>query len=58
MGFGSQAFRLMEDQAAEMGIHTIALNVFEHNHSARKMYQKLGYSGEGESMVKEIEKTA
>jgi ribosomal protein S18 acetylase RimI-like enzyme len=33
---------LMEDQAREIGITTIALNVFEHNQPGKAMYQKLG----------------
>lgn len=56
-GYGTQAFQLMEDQVKEMGIQAIALNVFKHNHPARAMYEKLGYVGEGESMVKDLGKT-
>ena len=51
-GYATQAFRLMEDQARAMSITTIALNVFEHNHSARSMYEKLGYVKTGDSMMK------
>jgi len=53
-GYGSQAFLLLEDLAHNMGINKIVLNVFEHNHQARAMYEKLGYSGKGETMTKEI----
>jgi GNAT superfamily N-acetyltransferase len=53
-GFGSQAFKFMEDKAREMGIKTIYLNVFEHNVNARRMYEKLGYSGENELMMKQL----
>lgn len=53
-GYGSQAFQVMERQALEMGIKTVALSVFSHNTPARSMYEKLGYVGEGESMMKEI----
>ncbi len=53
-GYGSQAFHLMEDQALEMNITTIVLNVFEHNYQARAMYEKIGYTGEGQKMSKEI----
>jgi RimJ/RimL family protein N-acetyltransferase len=54
-GYGTKAFRLMEDQARELGISSIALNVFKNNQPARAMYEKLGYVGEGESMIKEID---
>jgi GNAT superfamily N-acetyltransferase len=53
-GYGSQAFQAMEDKAREMGVGTIALHVFEHNHPARAMYEKLGYSGTGTMMSKQI----
>jgi GNAT superfamily N-acetyltransferase len=54
-GYGSQAFMDMEEKAREMGISTIALHVFEHNRAARAMYEKLGYTGTGSMMSKEID---
>ena len=53
-GYASEAFKFMEDTAREMGIHQIFLNVFEHNDIARWMYEKLGYSGENELMMKQL----
>lgn len=53
-GYGSQAFLVMEDKVRGMGITTISLHVFKHNLSARAMYEKLGYTGENESMSKEL----
>lgn len=53
-GFGTETFLAMEKQAQEMGITTISLNVFQHNTSARAMYEKLGYVGLGETMIKNI----
>jgi GNAT superfamily N-acetyltransferase len=53
-GYGSQAFRAMEEKAREMGITTIALHVFKHNHTARAMYEKLGYAGTDTMMSKEL----
>jgi ribosomal protein S18 acetylase RimI-like enzyme len=38
----------------EMGITTIALHVFKHNHPARAMYEKLGYVGTDTMMSKEL----
>jgi ribosomal protein S18 acetylase RimI-like enzyme len=42
-GYGMQTFRWMEEKARKMGISSISLHVFGHNHPARQMYQKLGY---------------
>ncbi len=53
-GFGAQALRMIENQAREKGITTIALNVFKHNHQAIALYKKLGYTGEYNNMTKEI----
>ncbi|MBN1872716.1 MAG: GNAT family N-acetyltransferase [Anaerolineae bacterium] len=53
-GYGSQAFRAMEEKAREMGITTIALHVFKHNHPARAMYSKLGYVGTDTMLSKDI----
>lgn len=54
-GYGTEAFLLMEEKAREMGIHAITLHVFSHNTSARAMYEKLGYTGPSNMMVKKIE---
>ena len=54
-GYGSQAFKAMEEKAREMGISTIALHVFEQNRAARAMYEKLGYVGTGNMMSKAID---
>jgi RimJ/RimL family protein N-acetyltransferase len=53
-GYGSQAFKAMENKAREMGITTISLHVFKHNHPARAMYEKLGYAGTDTMMSKEL----
>ncbi len=53
-GYGTQAFKMMEEKAREMGITTILLHVFKHNRSARAMYEKLGYVGADEMMAKEL----
>lgn len=53
-GYGSQAFTAMEETAREMGVTTISLHVFTHNHPARAMYEKLGYAGTGAAMSKEL----
>lgn len=53
-GYGSGAFGFLEAKAVEMGIDQIYLNVFEHNVTARWMYEKLGYSGDNELMMKQL----
>jgi GNAT superfamily N-acetyltransferase len=53
-GYGTQAFREMEDKAREVGVGTISLHVFEHNHTARALYEKLGYAGTGTAMAKDL----
>jgi RimJ/RimL family protein N-acetyltransferase len=53
-GYGTQAFRVMEEMAQTMGINTISLNVFKNNHPARAMYEKIGFTGVGEKMLKVI----
>ena len=51
-GYATQAFLQMEEKAKEMNISMIVLNVAKHNPNARAMYEKLGYIGETEEMVK------
>lgn len=53
-GYGTQAFRAMEDMAREMAVIAIALHVFAGNHPARAMYRKLGYAGTDTEMTKEL----
>ena len=53
-GYGTLAFKAMEDQARELGVGTIALHLFADNTAARAMYQKLGYTGTDTSMAKQI----
>ncbi|MCJ7694568.1 MAG: GNAT family N-acetyltransferase [Anaerolineaceae bacterium] len=54
-GHAEQAFHIMETQARDKGIDTIALHVFAHNVNARAMYEKLGYVGD-DTMVKILKK--
>ena len=51
-GYAQKAFLQMETQALDMGIDTIALHVFPHNVNARAMYEKLGYQGDDNNMMK------
>ena len=42
-GYGTQTLQILEEKVREMGLTTISLHVFGHNHPARAMYKKLGY---------------
>jgi ribosomal protein S18 acetylase RimI-like enzyme len=42
-GYAEQAFKAMEARVRELGLNTISLHVFGHNHAARALYEKLGY---------------
>ena len=53
-GYGTEAFLLMEEKAREMGIHIITLHVFSDNTSAKAMYEKLGYIGPSNLMIKRL----
>lgn len=53
-GYGQGAFLAMEAQARQLGVETIRLHVFDHNTPARRMYEKLGYVGEGDQMQKRV----
>ncbi len=49
-GFGTEATRLMVDHAFEtLGLHRIALNVFEFNERATRAYLRCGFVVEGRS---------
>ncbi len=53
-GYATEAFLAMEEIVKRLGLDTIILHVFKHNHKAREMYKKLGYQGEDTKMVKKI----
>ena len=53
-GYGSQAFLAMENKARESGVGKIVLQVFDHNTTARAMYDKLGYVARGDRMEKSL----
>ncbi len=42
-GYGKQGMRLAEDYAKSQGAATLGLSVFGFNHSARSLYESLGY---------------
>ncbi|WML24550.1 GNAT family N-acetyltransferase [Neobacillus sp. OS1-33] len=42
-GIGYAAIQYIEEQIKKQGLHRVELGVFEFNHQAQKLYQKLGY---------------
>ena len=42
-GYGEAALRELEHKVRGLGLSTISLHVFSHNHTARSLYEKLGY---------------
>lgn len=54
-GYGSQAFRTMEQKVRELGLNKIALHVFGNNHAAQEMYKKLGYEVTNVLMAKTLD---
>ena len=53
-GLATQAFELMELEARKMEVPAIRLHVFRENRGARSLYEKLGYAGTDELMVKRL----
>ena len=42
-GYATQAFGLLEQDAARRGAGSLQLHVFGHNHGARQLYERLGF---------------
>ena len=53
-GYGTQALQALEIKVKELGINKISLHVFEHNHAARALYEKVGYEITGLDMLKRL----
>jgi ribosomal protein S18 acetylase RimI-like enzyme len=53
-GYAEQAFKAMEERVRELGLNTISLHVFGHNHAARTLYEKLGYIATNLNMSKTL----
>ncbi len=56
-GYATQAFTLLEADAAARGATRIGLHVFGHNTAARALYEKLGYHATNINMRKELRQT-
>jgi RimJ/RimL family protein N-acetyltransferase len=53
-GYGSQAMQAVEEKVKELGLDTVSLHVFGHNHAARALYEKLGYEITNINMTKKL----
>lgn len=53
-GYGRKVMERLEELVLEMGIDRVNLNVFGHNHGARKLYENMGYQITGIGMTKTL----
>ncbi len=57
-GYASQALLALEGKVRALGLDTIGLHVFGHNHAARALYEKAGYEITNISMAKKLKSNA
>jgi RimJ/RimL family protein N-acetyltransferase len=53
-GYATQALETLEDKVRALGLATIGLHVFGHNHAARALYEKAGYEITDINMAKKL----
>jgi RimJ/RimL family protein N-acetyltransferase len=53
-GYASRILHMVEDKARELEAVRVELHVFGHNHGARALYEKLGYTETSITMVKPV----
>ncbi len=53
-GYASQALAALEEKVRALGLDTIGLHVFGHNHAARALYEKAGYVVTNINMTKKL----
>jgi RimJ/RimL family protein N-acetyltransferase len=53
-GYAGRILKLVEDKARELGAGKVELHVFGHNHGARALYEKLGYTATSIVMAKPV----
>jgi RimJ/RimL family protein N-acetyltransferase len=53
-GYGAQAMLAVESEVRKLGLNTISLHVFGHNHAARALYEKVGYEVTNVNMTKHL----
>lgn len=55
-GYARQALLALEDKVRPLGLETIGLHVFGHNHGARALYERAGFEITDLQMVKKLGK--
>ena len=53
-GYARQAMLALETKVRELGLDTISLHVFGHNHAAKALYDQLGYEVTNINMSKKL----
>jgi RimJ/RimL family protein N-acetyltransferase len=53
-GYATRILHLLEDKARQLGAERVELHVFGHNHGARALYEKLGYTPTSIVMAKPV----
>jgi ribosomal protein S18 acetylase RimI-like enzyme len=53
-GYARQALLALEEKVRALGLDTIGLHVFGHNHAARALYEKAGYEITNINMAKKL----
>lgn len=53
-GYGKASLAWLETEVLKFGLKSIKLHVFEHNHYARALYEKVGYFTTGRTMIKSL----
>ncbi|MBP0619150.1 GNAT family N-acetyltransferase [Cupriavidus consociatus] len=54
LGYAKSALLAVEGYVRTLGVSTIRLHVFGHNHAARSLYGKLGYADSHVTMMKDL----
>jgi RimJ/RimL family protein N-acetyltransferase len=53
-GYATQALQALDETVRALGLDTIGLHVFGHNHAARALYEKAGYVVTDVNMAKKL----
>ena len=54
-GYATRALQALEEKVIALGLPTISLHVFGHNHAARALYEKKGYEITNINMTKTVD---
>jgi ribosomal protein S18 acetylase RimI-like enzyme len=53
-GYGKASLAWLDSEVMRLGFRAIKLHVFEHNHYARSLYEKVGFYTTGRTMIKNL----